>query len=127
MINLPQEYIDRIDRIYDIYFNTIRIYSFSDMQYNRYRFLVKCLKRAEAQERHPVIYSIVHFFRKLNNSSEFQRDEECDRAYAICCKGVDEYPDVEIAKPTNKYTYTYKPADKYIETAKARVCNILNE
>ena len=126
MINLTQEYIDRIDRIYHSYFNTIRIYSCVDKEYNRYMFLVKCLKRAEAQERHPIIYCIVNFFRRLNNSTEFERDRECDKAYAICYKHVDEY--AEVVKPVNKYTYTYtaKPADKYTTIAKARVRNILN-
>lgn len=119
MIKWTQENIYKIYSLYDKYSDVLNQRYGYRAPDNKYSFLLDCQNEAEAQRRRSVDCYIDELSCRLDDSEEFKRiKEECERPHL--------YEETERTS-TGQSIYRYKTADKYVEIAKQRVQQILED
>ena len=113
MIEWTQKNIYKIYDLYDKYSDVLNQRYGYRAPDNKYSFLLDCQKEVENQRRPSIDGYIDELSARLGDADELRRiKEECTK------------PHLEFYKEECNY---YKPVDKYVEMAKARVLDILGD
>lgn len=119
MIQWTSKNIYKIYNLYDKYSDVLNQRYGYRAPDNKYSFLLDCQNEAAQQKRFSIDDYIDELSARLEDTEEFRRIKaECEKPHT--------YEEAEIM-PNGRPIYRYKIADKYVEMAKARVFNILND